>query len=305
MIWINNLIAGLLPLVPKSLVHMFARQYIAGETLEHAVKKIRELNAGGISATLDLLGETPEKRSDSLKAVAVYEKAIQAISNSSLDSGISLKPSQMGLTIDRNFCFENIETVVKAADKKDLFVRIDMEDLSLKQQTFDLFLHLREKYANVGIVLQAYTRSGIDDINRMVDIKANVRLCKGAYYWEDPRTVYKDMSTINSSYAYLLEKLLSAGCFTGIATHDEKLVFEALKIIDKLKLSKEKYEFQMLYGVSETLRDIIHEQGHRVRAYVPFGKEWFAYSVRRLKENPKMVSYILENGMKNIFKRSV
>ena len=304
MIWLNNLIAGLLPLVPRSLVGMIARQYIAGETLSQAVIKIRELNDRHIGATLDLLGEDPKTRSACLLAVATYKKALQAIKDEGLSSGISLKPSQMGLKIDQAFCFENIQTLVRAAKEKNIFVRIDMEDISLKEDTIIFFLRLTETYDNIGIVMQAYMRSGIDDINRMTRYGANIRLCKGAYFWEDETTVYKDMSVINSSYVHLLEKLLSNGCFTAIATHDEKLVFEAYKIIDRLKLSKDKYEFQMLYGVSERLRQSILDQGHRMRVYVPFGRDWFAYSVRRLKENPKMVTYIIENMLKRIFNRA-
>lgn len=301
MIWLNNLIAGLLTLVPRSFVKIIARQYIAGETLSHAVIKIRELNDRHIDATLDLLGEDPKTRSDCLKAVDTYKKALQAIKDEKLSSGISLKPSQMGLKIDQAFCFNNIETLVRAANKKNIFVRIDMEDVNLKEDTIVLFLRLKETYDNIGIVMQAYMRSGIDDINQMIFQKANIRLCKGAYYWEDEKTVYKDMSIINSSYAYLLEKLLSKDCFTAIATHDEKLVFEAFKIIDRLGLSIDKYEFQMLYGVSAKLRQSILDRGHRMRVYVPFGKDWFAYSVRRLKENPKMVNYIIESVLKKIY----
>lgn len=282
----------------------FALQYIAGETLTHAIKKICELNDQHISATLDLLGEDPKKRSDCLKAVGIYKKAIQQIHDKKLPSGISLKPSHMGLKIDKGFCFENIKELVVYAAHYNIFVRIDMEDVTLKGDTMDIFLQLKKEYENVGIVMQAYLRSGIDDINRMIHQKANVRLCKGAYYWEDKKKVYKDMDIINSSYAYLLKKLLSNSCFVGIATHDEKIVFEAIKMIDELGIPKNRYEFQMLYGVADDLRTIIMSLGHPVRVYVPFGEEWFAYSIRRLKENPKMISYIFSNGIKGIIKRS-
>ena len=302
MIWLNNMIARVLPLVPRSLVGIFAKQYIAGETLSQAILKIRELNDQQISATLDLLGEDPQKKTDCLAAVNVYKKAIEEIQRQNLASGVSLKPSHMGLKIDRQFCFDNIRDLVLHAQQHNVFVRIDMEDVTLKAKTIDLYLELKKEFPNVGIVMQAYLRSAISDINQMIENKSNIRLCKGAYYWEDKKNVYKDMQIINSSYAYLLEKLLSGHCFTAIATHDEKLVFEAVKIIDKLGLSKEHYEFQMLYGVQEGLRKIIHDQGHPIRVYVPFGKEWFAYSIRRLKENPQMVSYIFTNGIKSIFK---
>lgn len=300
MIRLNTLIAQLLVLVPKSLVEIFAKQYIAGETLSQALEKTRQLNDLKISVTLDFLGEDPQKKSECRAAVDVYKKAIKEIHNQNLKSGISLKPSQMGLKLDKQFCFDNLHDLIDHARKHMVFVRIDMEDASLKEDTIDLYLKLKKEFENVGIVMQAYLRKAIDDTNRMIQTHANIRLCKGAYYWESRKTAYKDMGIINSSYAYLLEKLLSNHCFTGIATHDEKLVFEAMKLIDKLGLSKENYEFQMLYGVREDLRKIIHEHGHPIRVYVPFGKDWFAYSVRRLKENPKMVSYIFTNGIKNI-----
>jgi len=300
-VWLNNLIAQLLPFIPESLVGIFAKQYIAGETLSQALVNIKELNQKNICATLDFLGEAPNGKKDCLTAVNVYKKAIKQIHHQNLKTGISLKPSQMGLKIDRQFCFDNIQTIVSKAYHYNVFVRIDMEEADLKKDTIDLYLKLKNEFDNVGIVMQAYLRTAIHDINQMIEKNANIRLCKGAYYWEDKRTAYKDMHIINSSYAFLLEKLLSNHCFTGIATHDEKLIFEALKIIDKHGLSTKEYEFQMLYGVQEDLRKIIQDQGHPIRVYVPFGNEWFAYSVRRLKENPKMISYILANGMKRIF----
>ena len=302
MILFNNLIANLLPLFPKSFVKIFAKPYLAGETLEEAVAEIRKLNSRNISATLDLLGEDPKKRSECRTAVAMYQKAVDKIVEYRLNSGISLKPSHMGLKLDKTFCFDNIRDIVSHAREKKIFVRIDMEDTALKKDTFDLFLRMKDEFDNIGIVMQAYLRSSLQDIQKMIEAKANIRLCKGAFFWEDKKNVYKDMAIINSSYAYLLEALLSHGCFTGIATHDEKLVFEAMKIIDRLGLSKDAYEFQMLYGVEEELRTIILDQGYPVRVYVPFGKDWPAYSIRRLKENPQMVSYIFSSSLKKIFK---
>ncbi len=303
MIWLNNLIVQLLPLVPKSIIRIFAKQYIAGEKLQHALQKIKELNTENISATLDLLGEDPKKRRDCITAVNIYKTAIKEIHDQKLESGVSLKPSQMGIKIDKQFCFDNIHTIVSHAEKYNIFVRIDMEDASLKQDTVDFYLKLNSEFPNVGIVMQAYLRTAIHDVKEMVENKANIRLCKGAYYWEDAKIVYKDMSIINSSYVYLLEKLLENNCFTGIATHDEKLVFEAMKIVDRLNAPKQGYEFQMLYGVQKKLLKIIQNQGYPVRIYVPFGKQWFAYSLRRLKENPKIVSYIFSNAVKGIFIR--
>ncbi|MBU3953011.1 MAG: proline dehydrogenase family protein [Proteobacteria bacterium] len=306
MIWLNTLITLLLPFVPKSLVKFIARHYIAGETLEQAVVKTKQLNRQKIQVTLDLLGEDPVSKAHCTQAVRVYEKTIEAIHVNGLGSGISLKPSHMGLKLDKAFCLENIRHLVTLADKHQMFVRIDMEDASLCQETLDLFSTLNEQFSNVGIVVQAYLRRSIDDVNDLISQGANIRLCKGAYYWENRATAYKDKVIVNESYVYLLEKLLSHGCFVGIATHDEQLVFQALKLIDKLDLPGGSYEFQMLYGVEEQLRKILVDSGHPVRVYLPFGKQWFAYSVRRLKENPKMVGYILANAgnlLKDAFKK--
>lgn len=299
----NTIIAKILPFFPKSFVQIFAKPYLAGETLEEAIDKIQELNHMNISATLDLLGETPQNRSECRAAVEMYKSALNKIIECRLESGISLKPSHMGLKLDNAFCFENIREVVSHARDKNLFVRIDMEDTPLKPDTIDLFIKLCKTFDNVGTVVQAYVRTAIQDVRQILDIRPNIRLCKGAYFFEDKKIVYKDMAIINSSYVYLLDLLLSHQCFTGIATHDEKLVFEAMKIIDRLGLKKGEYEFQMLYGVEEDLRNIILNQGHPVRVYVPFGKEWLPYSIRRLKENPKMVTYIFSSMFKKVFKR--
>jgi len=304
MIWLNNLIALILPLVPKSLVKLFAKQYIAGETLEQALEKTAQLNRDGLGVTLDLLGEDPGDISACTRALGVYEKAIEAIHAKGLTAGISLKPSHMGLKLDKAFCLANIRHLVEAAAQYHIFVRIDMEDASLCQDTMDLFLALHEQFSNVGLVIQAYLRRSIEDINRLLDLRANIRLCKGAYYWEGRPVAYKDPDIIIESYIYLLEKLLSKGCFVGIATHDEKLVFQSLALIDRLGLSKDAYEFQMLFGVEEELRQILIESGHPIRVYLPFGEEWFAYSLRRFRENPKMVGYILSN-MGNFLKNMV
>ncbi len=300
MIWLNNLIATILPFVPKSIVGLFSRQYIAGETLDAAVIKVKELMAQGMCATIDLLGEEVKKKEDSLKAMTIYQGILQTINREKLDANISVKPTQMGLKLDREFCFNNLKILVEEAKKINSFVRIDMEDATCIDDTLEVFLRLQKNYSNVGTVQQCYLRRLPGDMNRLIPRQANLRLCKGAYYWEKRDTIYKNPAIINSSYAYFLEKLLANKCFVGIATHDEKLVWEGIKLIDKLKLKKDQYEFQMLYGVDHELRRIIVNAGHRLRVYVPFGKEWFAYSIRRLKENPKMVSYIFKNTFKNL-----
>ncbi|UCE05909.1 MAG: proline dehydrogenase family protein [bacterium] len=301
MIWFNNLIAKILPYVPRPFVGIVARQYIAGETLDDAVREVKNLNAQGISATIDLLGEEKKVKEDALKAVEIYKQVLKVIDQEKLDSNISVKPSHMGLKLDKEFCYNNIKTLVEEAKKIKNFVRIDMEDSSCTEDTIEIYLRLRKDYSNVGTVLQSYMRRIINDVNKLIPHKTNLRLCKGAYYWEKREVVYKDGEIVNDSFRYVMEKLLSNRCYVGIATHDEKLVWGGIKLVDKLKLKKDEYEFQMLLGVDPELRRIIVNDGHRLRVYVPFGKEWFAYSIRRLKENPKMVNYIMKNTFRRIF----
>ena len=299
MIWFNRFIAWSLPVLPKSWVGLVARQYIAGEDLNAAVSVSRRLNAQGSSVTLDLLGEDPTSRDQCLRAVETYERILDGILSSSLDGGISVKPSHMGLKIDAGFCRGNIRQLLEKASAQGSFVRIDMEDASLCDATLDLFRDLASEFSNLGIVLQAYLRRSVDDINALMPKNGgqsvNVRLCKGAYYWEKRSAVYKNPDVVNRSYVFLLEKLFSAGAFVGIATHDERLVFEALRLVDRMEIPEENYEFQMLYGVEDELRQILLDRGHRVRVYIPFGREWFAYSLRRLRENPQMVGHVMGN----------
>lgn len=296
----NKLIALTLPFVPKPIVGFFSRHYIAGDHLEDAVKLVRELNSQGMMATLDVLGEEVKEKEQSLKAVDLYKSTLQAIHREKLDANISVKPTHMGLTIDKEFCYENIKGLVSEAAKLNNFVRIDMEDASTTDDTIDIYLRLKKDFDNVGTVLQSYLRRTIADINQLIPHKANLRYCKGIYN-EKREIAYKDKTLINENFNYGLEKLLNQGCYVGIATHDEKLVWYALKLIDQMNLKPDKYEFQMLLGVDHELRRVIVNSGHRLRVYVPFGAEWFGYSTRRLKENPAIAGHIIRGLLNRIF----
>jgi proline dehydrogenase len=299
MILFNKLLAWTLPLVPKFIVGIFSKKYIAGPTLNDAIEKIREFNSKGIMATVDILGEETNNKEDALKVVDEYLQVFEAIESHQLDSNVSIKATHLGLKIDKEFCYHNIKTIVKEAQKYDNFVRIDMEDHTCTTETLQIFLRLKENFNNVGVVIQSYLRRTIDDVNTLLDKKANLRLCKGIYI--EPRLVaYKDPSIVRENFKYCLEKLIRSGCYVGIATHDEKLICHALSQIDKFNLKKEEYEFQMLLGVTDELRNILVAAGHRMRIYVPFGKQWYAYSMRRLKENPNIARSII----KNIFTKS-
>lgn len=293
MILFNKLVIWIMPLIPKFIVKIFSKPYVAGPTLGHAVEKVKKLNARGIMATLDVLGESAVKKEESEEAVKEYFKAIETLSEERLDCNISVKPTQLGLLIDKEFCFRNLDAIISKAKEFDNFVRIDMEDSRCTQDTIDLFLRLREKHDNVGIVIQAYLRRSLADVVQLSALKANFRLCKGIYV-EPRRIAYKTHEVVNDNFALLIKTALAAGSYVGIATHDEHVVWKSLSIIHELGLEREDYEFQMLLGVDELLRDILVDAGHRLRVYVPYGTNWYAYSMRRLKENPKIALYIIK-----------
>ncbi|RLD16933.1 proline dehydrogenase [candidate division KSB1 bacterium] len=290
----DKMIVWSLPLVPKPIVRFFSKIYIAGPHLSDGVKTVKQLNAKGIMATMDLLGEFTDSREKAIKAADEYIEILHAIQKEGLDSNVSVKPTHMGLLVDKELCFQNIRRIVQEAQKLNNFVRIDMEDHPTTDDTIDMYLRLKEEFGDhVGIVIQAYLRRTIDDINLLSKHKANVRLCKGIYV--EPREIaYKDMAIINENYKYNLEKLISNGCYVGIATHDEKMIWHGLSMIDKYHLKADQYEFQMLLGVDEQLRDILVKSGHRLRVYVPFGADWYGYSTRRLKENPRMAGFVFK-----------
>jgi proline dehydrogenase len=291
---VNKLIVLFLPLVPKPIVYLFAKRYIAGPKLEDAVRAIRSFNEKNIMATVDILGEEIHKKEDALRVVEQYKEVLATIEKENLDSNISIKPTHLGLKIDKEFCYNNIQSIVVEAKKSNNFVRIDMEDHTCTSDTLELFFRLKKEYDNIGVVIQSYLRRTISDLNLLLEQKANLRLCKGIYV--EPRKIaYKDKTIINDNFKYCLERLLGNKCYVGIATHDEKLVWHALSVIDKLQLEKDEYEFQMLLGVTEELRAILVNEGHRLRVYVPFGEHWHAYSLRRLKENPSVALYIVKH----------
>ncbi|MDZ7343614.1 MAG: proline dehydrogenase family protein [candidate division KSB1 bacterium] len=282
--------------MPKPLVRRVANRYIAGDKLSDAVRLVRQLNEQGMMATLDILGEHVSKKEEAEAIVAGYLEALEIIARERLDSNISIKLTAFGLKLDFEFCLANVRRVVERAAALNNFVRIDMEDSSCTSDTLRLYDILRKEYRNVGTVIQAYLRRSITDIRQLMNNQAptNLRLCKGIYL--EPRAMaYKNRELINKNFTFLLNELLRRGAYVGIATHDERLVWDAMRLIDELNIPREQYEFQMLLGVDEELRNIILKAGHRLRIYVPFGKSWYAYSVRRLQENPQIAGYVLQN----------
>lgn len=299
---INRLVVTTLPLVPKPLVRRVANRYIAGDTIDDAVRLVRQLNQKGMMATLDVLGEHISQREEAEATAASYLEALEAIHREKLDSNISIKLTAFGLKLDFDFCFNNVRRVVQRAKEHSNFVRIDMEDSTCTTDTLRLYDLLRKEFRNVGTVIQAYMRRALVDIRQLIQNGAptNIRLCKGIYV--EPRHIaYKNRELINKNFTFLLTELMRKKAYVGIATHDERLVWDGMRLVDRLKIPRERYEFQMLLGVDEELRDTIVEAGHRLRIYVPFGKAWYAYSVRRLQENPQIAGYVIQNffGLKS------
>ncbi|AFN73305.1 L-proline dehydrogenase [Melioribacter roseus P3M-2] len=291
---INRAIVEFVKLLPKAVVRKFANRYIAGESLVDGVRVVKELNSKGIIATMDVLGESVTNKDESVQAKKEYLEVLDAIEKHKLKSNISVKPTQMGLNIDREFCYEQIAELAERAKLYNNFVRIDMEDSSTTDDTFYVYRKLKEKYSNVGIVIQAYLKRTMDDIKHPEMKDANYRLCKGIYI-EPEEIAYKGKEEIRKNFLRILEYLLDNGNYVGIATHDDFLVNKAYEMIKEKKLGKDKYEFQMLYGVKEKLRDRINSNGDAIRIYVPFGKHWYNYSIRRLQENPTVAWYITKS----------
>lgn len=291
---INRAIVEFVKLLPKAVVRKFANRYIAGESLVDGVRVVKELNSKGIIATMDVLGESVTNKDESVQAKKEYLEVLDAIEKHKLKSNISVKPTQMGLNIDREFCYEQIAELAERAKLYNNFVRIDMEDSSTTDDTFYVYRKLKEKYSNVGIVIQAYLKRTMDDIKHPEMKDANYRLCKGIYI-EPEEIAYKGKEEIRKNFLRILEYLLDNGNYVGIATHDDFLVNKAYEMIKEKNLGKDKYEFQMLYGVKEKLRDRINSNGDAIRIYVPFGKHWYNYSIRRLQENPTVAWYITKS----------
>ena len=288
---LDRTIAEAVPLIPRPIVRRISRRYIAGDTLAEAVETVRDLNKQGCVATIDLLGESTESKADAAAKLRDYKKVIDALDEHGLDSGISVKLTGLGLTLSEELCRANLGEIVEYAGTRNRFVRVDMEDSPYTGVTLEMVIDLHERRENVGAVIQAYMRRSLEDVCRLIEAGVTVRLCKGIY--DEPRKIaYKDFDTVRQNYIFLLDELLKGGTYVGIATHDEFLIWHALRLIHQLEVPEDRYEFQMLLGVDEELRRILVGAGHKLRVYVPFGEEWYEYSSRRLKENPKIAGYV-------------
>ena len=282
-----------MPFVPKVVVGRVARRYVAGDTLDDAAHTLRALNEEGAMGTVDILGEEVREPVKATAAVAEYLRLLDRIEDEKLDANISIKPTMLGLNIDQTLCEENLLRIVGRAAGFDNFVRIDMEDHTCTDNTIRLFRQMHEKHpTTVGVVLQSYLHRTIADINDLLPLDPNIRICKGIYR-EQREIAWKDFETIRANFIFATEKLLSSGAYVGIATHDPHLVWAGMQIVDRLGLDRDRYEFQMLLGVDPELRRIILSNGHRLRVYVPYGRDWYPYSIRRLRENPTVAHHVV------------
>ena len=295
----NKFIAAILPYFPKKFIWIFSRPYISGETIEDAMRVSKDLNNKKIKVTLDVLGEFIKNLDEAETNKKEYLNLIDITQQNGIDGNFSCKPTSFGLLIDKNVCYNHILEIVARAASYNSFIRIDIEDSPCTYLEIELFRMLKGEFPdNVGLVLQAYLKRTYKDIENMLDLNkdnspVSYRLCKGIYI-EPEAIAYKKYEEINHHFLEDLELIFKNKVHVGIATHDKPLVEAAYKLIEKYKVPKNMYEFQMLYGVTPNLRESIINEGHTIRVYVPFGKKWFGYSTRRLKENPKMASHILK-----------
>ena len=295
---LDRAIVRLLPAVPRPVVRRISRRYIAGERLEEALGVVERLNSEGKTATIDVLGEEITEAGEARAIAAAYHEVFEALERRRLDSNVSVKLTGLGLNLGYDLCRGLLAEVVRHAAEKSNFVRIDMEDSSTTDDTLRLYRELRgEGLDNVGVVLQARLRRTLDDVRALADLRPNVRLCKGIYL--EPQSIaYTDFHEIRASFVRCLEALLETASYVGIATHDEFLIAAGRR------LARERYEFQMLLGVRPELGNALVREGERLRIYVPFGHHWYAYSLRRLQENPKIAGYIAADTIGRLFSRN-
>ena len=299
---INNLIIQILPFLPKFLVKIVASPYIAGITDEEMLQNVEKLNSKGFKVAIDILGEHVKTENEAEEITERYSRIYDEINKRNLLANISIKLTHIGQDLGINIVRNNLSKIVEAAKKNNNFLRLDMENVPYTSETIQLYKEMFNNYNQIGIVIQAYLHRSIDDIKALSNDKFNVRICKGIYV-EDPHLVLNDYDDIRENYISLVKESLNNGSYVGIATHDEFLIDSLYSWILKNNISKDRYEFQVLHGVpmQKKLKKLM-EDGNTVRVYLPYGDNWYDYSVRRLKENPKMAGYIIKNLFSSIFR---
>lgn len=296
----NILMASAIPLVPRALIRKVSRRYIAGETAAEALTRVRALDVQGFSATLDVLGETVSSLLQADHTTDQYLQMLDAIGRHGLRANISVKPTALGLLLDEAHCESNFKRLIVAAERYGIFVRIDMEDASITQKEIDLLARLKCEHDRVGIVLQAYLKRTYDDIGPLLGDRENLRLCKGIYVEDREHLVdqaWRDRRAINGHFLNHAARCFDSTTFVGLATHDEELIEQLIELARRKGIDKGRFEFQMLLGVCENLQGRLLGMGYAVRIYVPYGKDWYGYSMRRIKENPQIAGYLLKAAL--------
>ncbi|MFC2138017.1 proline dehydrogenase family protein [Bacteroidota bacterium] len=297
---INKLIASALPYIPEKLIWIFSKKYIAGKSIFDAIQVSKKLNDEGNLITLDLLGEHINNLDEAESYKNNYAEIIKQTESALIKGNYSLKPTMFGLLINREVCYENIKEIIKIAASYNNFIRIDMEGSECTQKEIDLFIKLKKEFPdNVGLVFQVYLKRTYNDILNLMNLKnqntdLNFRICKGIYI-EPESIAYKKEDEINRNFEFILDYLFKNDIYVAIATHNKEIINSAIKMIELYNVPSNRYEFQMLYGVSPELRRKLVKKGYKMRVYVPFGDKWFNYSTRRLKENPSLVYHIIKS----------
>jgi proline dehydrogenase len=274
-------------------------RFVAGEDIEETVRTIRELNAHGCTASFDHLNESVTRESEAEEEVREYLRILARIDETGIRSNVSIKLTQFGLDIDPELAYRNARRIVEDAARRGNFVRVDMEASNVTQVTLDIFRRLRSEFGlnDVGIVVQSYLRRTYDDVQELLKIPARIRLCKGAYN-EPPEVAFPDKKDVDENYIRLMRVLLSSGTYHGIATHDPRMIDATVEHAEREGIGKDAFEFQMLYGVRRDLQVQLARDGYGMRVYVPYGKHWYPYFMRRLAERPANVWFVLKNMMK-------
>jgi proline dehydrogenase len=280
-----------------------AERFVAGEKREDALRVVRELNGRGILAALDHLGENVSRGEEAVRARDEYLSLLEEIKKNGVKSYVSLKLTQMGLDIDEGLCFENVKKIVEKAREYGNFVRIDMESSEYTERTLKIYKKLKREFNNIGIVIQAYLRRSEDDIRELIDMGANIRLCKGAYK-EPPEIAFPKKKDVDGNFIHLMDMIFSneaqkKGVYLAIATHDEKLIEWAKRETQLRGIGRDKFEFQMLYGIRRDLQEDLKREGYVMRVYVPYGDHWYPYFMRRLAERPANVLFLIKNILKD------
>ena len=274
-------------------------RFVAGETIDETIHFIRDINAEGCSASFDHLNESVTSAAEASKEVAEYLNILAKIDETGIRSNVSIKLSQFGLTLDSELAYKNARRVVDEAHRRGNFVRVDMEDSKVTQVTIDLFKRLREEFGldDVGIVLQSYLRRTYKDAQQLLKLPARIRICKGAYN-EPPEVAFPDKKDVDENYIRVMQLLLSSGIYHGVATHDPKMIEATINFAGREGIAKEAFEFQMLFGVRRDLQRQLARDGYNMRVYVPYGKHWYPYFMRRLAERPANIWFVMKNLLK-------